>query len=142
MAAVAQREEAMQRNGRTAAGAARRADSRRLGVVAAGGVLGALAATSCCIAPLVLFSLGVSGAWIGNLTALEPYQPIFIGATFAFLAAGYYLVYRRQDTACADTEVCTRPLPRRGVKLALWAATVLAASAMAFPYIARRLLGI
>ena len=33
-------------------------------LVAAGGVIGALAASSCCILPLVLFGLGVSGAWI------------------------------------------------------------------------------
>ena len=29
------------------------------------------AASSCCILPLVLFSLGVSGAWIGNFTQLR-----------------------------------------------------------------------
>lgn len=44
--------------------------------VAAGGVLGAIAASSCCVLPLVLFSVGIGGAWIGNLTALAPYQPI------------------------------------------------------------------
>jgi MerT mercuric transport protein len=47
-------------------------------LTALGGILGAIAASSCCIAPLVLFSLGISGAWIGNLTALAPYQPYFI----------------------------------------------------------------
>src|SRR5689334_12650165 len=55
--------------------------SRKAGLVATGGVLGAVAASSCCIVPLVLFALGISGAWIGNLTALTPYQPIFIGVT-------------------------------------------------------------
>jgi hypothetical protein len=50
-------------------------------LVAAGGVFGALAASSCCIVPLVLFGLGISGAWIGNLTQLAPYQPYFIAAT-------------------------------------------------------------
>ena len=50
-------------------------------LVAAGGVVGAVAASSCCIVPLLLFSLGVSGAWIGNLTRLAPYQPIFIAVT-------------------------------------------------------------
>ena len=40
---------------------------------AAGGMLGALAASSCCILPLALFTLGISGAWIANLTALAPY---------------------------------------------------------------------
>src|ERR1700731_2840320 len=55
-----------------------------------GGVLGALAASSCCIVPLALFGLGVSGAWIGNLTRLAPYQPYFIAATLAFLGYGYW----------------------------------------------------
>ena len=31
-----------------------------------------MAASSCCTLPLVLFGLGVSGAWIGNLTQLAP----------------------------------------------------------------------
>jgi ubiquinone/menaquinone biosynthesis C-methylase UbiE len=53
----------------------------------------------------------------------------------------YYLVYRRRSVTCAEGEVCARALPRRGVKLALWAATALIASAMAFPYVARALLG-
>jgi hypothetical protein len=56
-------------------------------LVAAGGVLGALAASSCCILPLVLFGLGVSGAWIGNLTRLAPYQLYFIAGTAASLEA-------------------------------------------------------
>ena len=41
----------------------------KAGWAAAGGILGALAASSCCILPLALFMLGISGAWIGNLTA-------------------------------------------------------------------------
>jgi mercuric ion transport protein len=63
-------------------------------LMAAGGLLGALAASSCCTLPLVLFGLGVSGAWIGNFTQLAPYQPAFIAATVSFLACGYWLVHR------------------------------------------------
>ena len=131
----------MSRLGAGAVSPAERAESRRMGLVAAGGVLGALAAASCCIFPLVLFALGIGGAWIGNLTALAPYQPIFIAATLIFLGTGYYLVYRRRGAACADGKCRARLLPRRGVKLALWAATALVASAIAFPYMARALLG-
>jgi len=118
----------------------RRGTGRKAGFAAAGGVLGALAASSCCIVPLVLFALGISGAWIGNLTALTPYQPVFIAVTLAFLATGYYLIYRRPAAACRPGEACARPLPRRGVKLALWIATALVMSAVAFPYAARLLL--
>ena len=131
----------MSQRGEGTVSAVERAEGRRMGLVAAGGVLGALAAASCCIFPLVLFALGIGGAWIGNLTALAPYQPIFIAATLIFLGTGYYLVYRRRGAACAEGKLCARPLPRRGVKLALWAATTLVASAIAVPYLARALLG-
>ena len=107
---------------------------------AAGGVLGALAASSCCILPLALFMLGISGAWIGNLTALAPYQPIFFAATAGCLGVGYYLVYRQPQTVCADGS-CARPLPKRGVKAVLWAATALVLAAVAFDYLAPALLG-
>jgi mercuric ion transport protein len=108
---------------------------------AAGGLLGALAASSCCVLPLVLFSVGVSGAWIGNLTALAPYQWIFATITAALLAAGFYLVYRKPSAACADDEACARPLPNRLVKIALWVAAALVAAALAFPFVAPKLLG-
>ena len=52
---------------------------RRKSWFATGGMVGAILASTCCIAPLVLLTLGISGAWIGNLTALEPYKPIFAG---------------------------------------------------------------
>jgi mercuric ion transport protein len=110
-------------------------------LMAAGGILGAVAASTCCLVPLVLFTLGISGAWIGNLTALAPYQPCSLAAAAGFLGAGYYLVYRRPPAACVEGEACARPLPNRFVKLALWAATVLAGAAVAFPYVAPILLG-
>jgi mercuric ion transport protein len=109
-------------------------------LTAIGGILGAIAASSCCIAPLVLFSLGISGAWIGNLTALAPYQPYFITATLACLGYGYWLVYRRRDVACANDSVCARPLPNRIVKTGLVLATILVVGAIAFDVFAPLLL--
>src|SRR5712691_12687563 len=105
-------------------------------LLAAGGLLGALAASSCCILPLVLFSLGVSGAWIGNFTQLAPYQPYFIAATICFLGYGYWLVYRSSKLACADGEVCARPLPNRLVKSGLILATILVVAALGFDFLA------
>jgi mercuric ion transport protein len=109
-------------------------ETRKQGVVAAGGVLGAIAASSCCILPLVLFSLGASGAWIGQLTSLAPYQPIFVAITAGFLGYGYWLVYRKPKVACADQVECAKPLPNRVVKSALWASTALVISAFSFNY--------
>ncbi len=110
-------------------------------LLATGGILGAIAASSCCILPLVLFSLGISGAWISNLTALYPYKPYFITLTLALLAYGFYLTYRKPDTSCADGAACARPLPNRIVKVALWAATALIIAAILFPYAVPYLLG-
>ena len=103
--------------------------------IAAGGVLGALAASSCCIIPLILFSLGISGAWVGNLTAMEPYKPVFTVITLGFLGYGYWLVYRKPK-ACADGAACARPLPNRLVKSALWVSTILILIALFWNWIA------
>jgi mercuric ion transport protein len=113
-------------------------DGQRL--IAAGGLLGALAASSCCIVPLILFGLGISGAWIGNLTRLAPYQPCFIVATLGFLGAGYWLVFRDSKGVCADGEACARPLPSRLVKAALVVATVLVLASLGFDFLAPLLL--
>lgn len=109
-------------------------------LAATGGIIGALAASSCCILPVILFSLGISGAWIGNFTQLAPYKPYFIAATLAFLGAGYWLVHRSSKLACAEGEACARPLPNKLVKIALVAATVLVIAAWGFDYVAPYLL--
>jgi len=109
---------------------------RRQSLMAAGGLLGALAASSCCILPLVLFGLGVSGAWVGTFTRLAPYQPYFIAATLGFLGYGYWLVYRSSTRACADGEACARALPNRIVKTSLILATILVAAALGLDFIA------
>ena len=128
----------------TTGGAAQRratAADRAASIAVAGGVLGALAASSCCVAPLVLFSLGVTGAWIGNLAALAPYQPYVIALTLVCLGVGFVMVYRRPKAA-ADGAYCARPALGRMTKPALWLATALVAVAAAFPYVAPGLLGI
>lgn len=73
-------------------------------------VLASFGASICCVGPLILLMLGIGGAWIGNLTALEPYRPLFIGVTFIFLAVAFrklYLVPQNceQDSACASPRV-------------------------------------
>ena len=109
---------------------------RQQGLMVAGGLLGALAASSCCILPLALFGLGVSGAWIGNFTRLAPYQPCFIAATLAFLGYGYWLVYRSSRRGCAVGDDWARRLPNRIVKAGLVLATVLVIAALGFDFIA------
>ena len=114
---------------------------RGVQALALGGLFGALAASSCCILPVVLFSLGVSGAWIGNFTRLAPYQPIFAAATAGLLGTGYWLVYRRSSRqACAGDQACARQLPNRVVMAVLVAATIIVIAAFGFDFVAPYLL--
>jgi len=106
----------------------------RKGLLAAGGVIGAILASTCCIVPLLLVTLGISGAWIGNLTALEPYKPYFIAATLVFLAAGYWQVYFKPKQACEDGSYCASPTSSRVTKSALWIATVLVVLALTIDF--------
>ncbi len=113
---------------------ARQAAGKALASV--GGILGAIAASSCCVLPLVLFTLGISGAWISNLTALAPYQPYFVAVTLICLAAGFALVYRKPKAVCLPDASCARSGSDRLTKLSLWTAAVIIAAALAFPYAA------
>lgn len=99
------------------------------------GGLAAILASTCCLGPLVLLTLGISGAWIGNLTALEPYRPIFISvAVVALFFAGWQIW--RPAVACARGEVCARPQVRRSYQLLFGVVTVLVLIALMFPYVA------
>src|ERR1700751_2878560 len=77
------------------------ASMHKAGLLSIGGILAALAAASCCVVPFGLFMAGISGAWISNLTALEPYQPIFAAVTLGCLGYGFYLVPRKRKGARA-----------------------------------------
>ncbi len=115
-------------------------------IFTSGSGLGALVMSSCCVVPVVLFSLGVTSVWIGNLSALYPYRWIFFVLTSGFLAAGFYLVYRKpQASGCAPEASCATPLADRMTKIVLWSSTVLALIALTFPlwfpYVAPSLFG-
>jgi mercuric ion transport protein len=111
------------------------ADGSRKGLIATGGVIAAILASSCCIVPLLLLTLGVSGAWMGNLTALAPYQYYFIAATLVFLAAGFWYVYWKPKKTCEEGSYCASPASDRVIKIALWFATALIALALGFNFI-------
>jgi mercuric ion transport protein len=106
-----------------------------------GALLSAIAASSCCVLPLVLFGLGASGAWIGSLTALAPYQPYFIASALAFLGSGFYFAYRKSPATCEADDACALRRQSRGVKAMLWLAAAVVSAAIAFPYLAPSLLG-
>ncbi len=99
------------------------------------GGLAALFASACCLGPLVLIMVGVSGAWISHLTALEPYQPLFMGASLAALFFAARSIWR-PAVACEPGQVCAIPRVNRTYKLLFGVVMLLLATAMAFPLIA------
>ena len=107
--------------------------------LAVGGLLGALGAASCCVIPFTLFLAGVSGAWIGNLTALEPYQPIFAAVALACVGIGAWRLRAKRQVACADG-YCATPRSDRIAGIGLVVAAALVVIAIGFPYAARYLL--
>lgn len=99
------------------------------------GGLAALLASTCCIGPLVLLMLGFSGAWIGTLTVLEPYQPFFIIASLAALLLAWRRIWR-PATACAAGEVCAIPNVKLAYKLLFGAIVTLVLATLVLPYLA------
>jgi mercuric ion transport protein len=98
------------------------------------GGIAAILASTCCLGPLVLVTLGFSGAWIANAAALEPYRPLFIGAA---LLAQYFAWRRifRPRQLCQPGEVCAIPQVRRTYKVIFWVVSALLLVALAFPYV-------
>lgn len=105
-----------------------------LGPLLAGGIA-ALLASVCCLGPLVLLLLGISGAWIGNLAALEPYRPIFIAVALIAIYLAHRRIFRPAE-ACLPGEVCAVPVVRRWYKVAFWVVVGLLGVALAFPFVA------
>jgi mercuric ion transport protein len=103
------------------------------GALFAGG-LAAILASTCCLGPLVLVALGFSGAWIGNVTVLEPYRPIFLGVALVAMFFAYRRIFRpAQD--CKPGEVCAIPQVRSTYKIIFWVVVALLLVALGFPYV-------
>ena len=100
-----------------------------------GGGLAALAASACCLGPLVLVSVGVGGAWISTLTKLEPFRPLFIGVALLCMALAYRKIYRAPAAAdCAPGSACALPQTNARNRILFWGVLLLVGIALAYPY--------
>lgn len=99
------------------------------------GALAALVASSCCAGPLVLLGLGFSGAWIGNLAALEPWRPWFIAMALVALGIAWRRIWR-SDRECAPEDICALADVRRTYRLTFICVSALVLAAIAFPSLA------
>jgi len=100
------------------------------------GGLAAILASTCCLGPLVLVAFGLSGAWIGNLTLLEPYRPFFIAGSLVALFFAGRRIFRPVQT-CQTGEICAVPGTRRLYKIVFGIVSALVLVALVFPYVAK-----
>ena len=101
----------------------------------AAGVAAAVGASVCCVGPLVLLALGVSGAWIASLTAWEPYRPVLIAATLLFLGLAFRRLYL-VPAVCAPGAVCADLNVRRRQRIVFWVVSALLLALLAVPWVA------
>ena len=98
-------------------------------------ILAAVGASVCCVGPLVLLGLGISGAWISNLTALEPYRPKFIGLTLLFLGLAFRKLYLVPQV-CEPGTSCANPRTAKRQRTVFWIVSVLLLGLLAVPLVA------
>ena len=99
------------------------------------GIVAGIGASVCCVGPLLLLAMGLGGAWIGNLTALEPYRPIFVGLTLVFLGLSYRRLYLLPQ-ACAPGTPCADPRTMSRQRLVFWLVAVSLLALLAVPWFA------
>ncbi len=99
------------------------------------GVLAAIGASVCCVGPLVLLALGIGGAWIAHLTALEPLRPWFIAATLLFLGLAFRRLYL-QPQVCQPGTACAEPIVLQRQRLIFWVVALALLALLSVPWLA------
>ena len=99
------------------------------------GVMAAIGASICCIGPLMMLALGIGGTWVGTLTAMEPYRPIFIGLTLLFLGLAFRKLYLVPQV-CTPGTPCAVPRTIQRQRLMFWIVSVLLLCLLAVPWLA------
>ncbi len=100
-------------------------------VAIGGSVAAAIAASLCCLGPLVAVVLG-----LGTFSAaafFEAWRPYLIGLTALALAGAFYLTYRKREVQC-EGGACEMRSASRASKILLWLATVAVIAFATFPY--------
>jgi mercuric ion transport protein len=99
--------------------------------------MAAIAASLCCIGPLVAVAIGLGT--FSAATAFEALRPYLIGLTALLLAGAFYLTYRKRAVTC-EGGACQVRGASRASKILVWLATVAVVAFATFPYYSGALL--
>ena len=100
-----------------------------------GAILSAIGASVCCVGPLLLLSLGISGAWMSTLTSMESVRPFFILLTLVFIGLGYRKLYLIPEN-CAEGKTCSSPEMKQKQRIIFWFGSGFILLLLAFPWYA------
>ena len=106
----------------------------------AAGAISALGASTCCVLPLVLVSVGVGGAWVAQLRELERFYYVFVAIALGAFGYAFYRLYLR-PVPCAPDTACAAPQVRRRQRIAFWATLVAAKALVLSPFYVPYFLG-
>ena len=98
-------------------------------------VLTGIGASLCCVAPLVLLSLGIGGAWIANVSAFEPFRPVFLLLTLVFISLTFKKLYLTPQK-CESDKACANDRAIKKQRLFFWVVTIPLVGLIAFPWFA------
>ena len=80
-------------------------------------------------------ALGIGGAWIAHLTALEPLRPWFIAATLLFLGLAFRRLYL-QPQVCEPGTACAEPIVLQRQRLTFWVVALALLALLSVPWLA------
>ncbi len=103
------------------------------------GALAAIGASVCCVGPLALLTLGIGGAWVASLTALEPLRPWLIAATLLFLGLAFRRLYL-QPQVCEPGSACAEPVVLKRQRVIFWIVALALLALLSAPWVAPLLL--
>src|SRR5262245_30091823 len=109
----------------------------RTAFLEAGAVGSAIAASICCLGPLLLALLGLGGGAL--FVKFAPYRLAFAVLTVIFLGGAFYLTYRKAsaDRCSVDDPACVHRESHR--RVGLWIAAGIVVVLTALSYWAQRL---
>lgn len=104
------------------------------------GAISALGASTCCVLPLVLISVGAGGAWVAQIRELERFYYLFLAVALAAFGFAFYRLYLR-SAPCEPEAACAAPAVRRRQRVAFWITLVSAKALVLSPFYVPHLLG-
>jgi len=98
-------------------------------------IFAGIGASLCCVAPLVLLSLGIGGAWVATLTSFEPVRPVFMSLALLFIGLTFHKLYLTTQT-CEPGQLCADDEVIRKQRFIFWSVTIPLLGLLAFPWFA------